>query len=112
MCIHLRCSSAASPGVGGALVFRTASGRPQERHNAARAIRAAGTRAELGGEKALSPHDLRHSCAALLLEAGTPAPRVAAIMRHADPRVTLTVYAGIADRQRAALRDDLEAAFS
>ena len=93
-------------------MFRTASGRPQERHNAARAIRAAGTRAELGGDKALSPHDLRHSCAALLLEAGTPAPRVAAIMRHADPRVTLTVYAGIADRQRAALRDDLEAAFS
>jgi len=68
--------------------------------------------AELGGEKPLSPHDLRHSCAALLLAAGTPAPRVAAIMRHADPRVTLTVYARIADRERAALRDDLEAAFS
>jgi integrase-like protein len=33
-----------APGVGGALVFRTASGRPQERHNAARAIRAAGAR--------------------------------------------------------------------
>lgn len=93
-------------------MFRTASGQPQERHNAGRAIRAAGAQAEVGGPKPLSPHDLRHSCAALLLEAGTSAPRVAAIMRHADPRVTLTVYAGIADRQRAALRDDLEAAFS
>jgi integrase len=100
------------PGVGAALVFRTASGRSQERHNAARAIRAAGVRAKIDGQKPLSPHDLRHSCAALLLEAGVPAPKVAAIMRHADPRVTLTIYAGITDKQRAALRGDLESAFS
>lgn len=100
------------PGVGTALVFTTASGRPQERHNAARAIRAAGARAKVAGTKPLSPHDLRHSCAALLLEAGVPDPQVAAIMRHADPRVTLTVYAGITNKRRAALRDDLDAAFS
>ena len=100
------------PGVGGLLVFRTASGEPQDRHNAGRAIRLAGARAKVAGTKPLSPHDLRHSCAALLLEAGVPDPQVAAIMRHADPRVTLTVYAGITTKRRAALRDDLEAAFS
>jgi integrase len=99
-----------SPGVGTALLFRTASGRAQGRHNAARAIRAAGERAGLDGEKPLSPHDLRHSCAALLLAAGVPATRVAAILRHADTRVTLTVYAGLVQTQRAELQSDIEAA--
>jgi len=100
------------PGVGDALVFRTATGRPQSRNNAGRAIRAAGSRAGLGGEKRLSPHDLRHSCAGLLLAAGVPVPEVAAIMRHADARVTMTVYAGLAQEQRAGLRGAMEAAFS
>jgi hypothetical protein len=31
-------------------------------------------------------------------------------MRHADARVTLTVYAGLVESQRVELRDDLEAA--
>jgi integrase len=60
----------------------------------------------------VSPHDLRHSCAGLLLAAGVPAPRVVAILRHADPRVTLMVYAGLVESQRVELRDDLEAALS
>jgi integrase len=97
-----------------ALVFVTASGRPQDRHNAARAIRAAGDAANLntGGGKKVAPHDLRHSCAALLLGAGVPAPKVAAILRHSDARVTLSFYAGIVENQRADLRADLEQAFS
>jgi hypothetical protein len=37
--------------------------------------------------------------------------RVARILRHADPRVTLTVYAGVAESQLASLGDDLQAAF-
>ncbi|HVC88807.1 MAG TPA: hypothetical protein VNC40_15470 [Gaiellaceae bacterium] len=51
-----------------------------------------------------------HSCAGLLLSAGIPVPKVAAILRHADARITLTVYAGVVESQRAELRDDLEAA--
>ena len=58
----------------------------------------------------ISPHDLRHSCAGLLLAAGVPAPNVAAILRHADPRITLMVYAGLVESQRAELKDDLELA--
>jgi integrase len=109
---ELRRHRASRPGVGEALVFRTASGRPHSRHNAGRAIRVAGDTAGLNadGAKKVSPHDLRHSCAGLLLAAGVPAPRVAAIMRHADPRVTLMVYAGLVESQRAELRDDLESA--
>ena len=100
------------PGVGGTLVFRTATGKPQDRHNAARAVRAAGDAAQLNppGLKKIAPHDLRHSCAGLLLAAGVPAPKVAAILRHADARITMHVYAGLVESQRAALRDDLELA--
>jgi integrase len=100
------------PGVGDVLAFRTSTGRPQDRHNAARAIRTAGDGAKLNppGAKRVAPHDLRHSCAGLLLAAGVPAPKVAAILRHADARVTLTVYAGLVESERAALRNDLERA--
>jgi len=33
-------------------------------------------------------------------------------MRHSDTRVTLSVYAGLVESQRAELRRDLEAALS
>jgi integrase len=110
---ELRKHRARYPGVGDALVFRTATGKPQDRHNVARAIRAAGYAASLNpmGTTKVAPHDLRHSCAGLLLAAGVPAPKVAAILRHADTRTTLTVYAGLVESERAALRDDLELAF-
>jgi len=37
-------------------------------------------------------HDLRHSCASLLLMAGASLASVQKIMRHADPRITAEVY--------------------
>jgi integrase len=109
---ELRAHRNRNPGVGDALVFSTVNGRPQDRHNVARAIRAAGDAAGLNpqGVKKVAPHDLRHSCAALLLAAGIPAPKVAAVLRHADARVTLMVYAGLVESQRSELRTDLEAA--
>ena len=63
-----------------------------------RAIYRAGDQAGLNtkGGKKVGCHDLRHSCAGLL--------------GHADARITLTVYAGLVESQRAELRDDLEAA--
>jgi integrase len=109
---ELRSHRVRHPGVGEALVFTTVSGRAHSRHNAGRAIRVAGDAAGLNpaGAKKVSPHDLRHSCAGLLLAAGVPAPKVAAILRHADARITMLVYAGLVESQRVELRDDLEAA--
>jgi integrase len=98
--------------VGETLVLRSADGRPRRRHAVANAVRVAGDRAKLNprGVKPVAPHDLRQSCARLLFAAGVPAPKVAAILRHASPRITLTVYAGLVESQRVELRDDLEAA--
>jgi len=95
-----------------ALVFQTANGTPHDRHNVARAIRAAGTAAKLNppGVKKVAPHDLRHSCAGLLLAAGVAPTKVSAILRHADSRITLAIYGGLVESQRAELRADLEAA--
>ena len=102
------------PGVGEALVFRTADGTPRRRHAVANAVRVAGGKAKLNpdGAKPVAPHDLRHSCAGLLFAAGVPVPKVAAILRHANPRVTLTVYAGLVESHRSELRGDLEAALA
>lgn len=96
-------------------MFPTCNGKPQHRKNVLRAIYLAGDRAKLnppkGSGKRVGCHDLRHSAAGLLLSAGVSPPKVAAILRHADARITMTVYAGLVESQRAELRDDLEAAF-
>jgi integrase len=63
-------------------------------------------------EGRVAPHDLRHSFAGLLFTAGISAPKVAAILRHASPRITLTVYAGLVESQRVDLKDDMQAAFA
>jgi hypothetical protein len=53
----------------------------------------------------------REQLAGLLLAAGVPAPRAAAVLRHANTRTLLTVYARLVESQRGDLRTDLEAAF-
>jgi integrase len=45
-------------------------------------------------------HDLRHTCAALAFEAGASVVEVAELMRHADPSITLTTYAGLTSEGR------------
>lgn len=95
-------------------VHRDALVFPHDRRNVLRAVYAAGDRAGLNPDvvSKVSCHDLRHSCAGLLFSAGVSAPKVAAILRHSDVRVTLTTYAGLVETDRADLRDDLEAALS
>ena len=44
-------------------------------------------------------HDLRHLHATLLLKAGVPVHVVAARLGHADPAITLRVYAHVLDDQ-------------
>ena len=47
----------------------------------------------------LSPHALRHTFASLLFEAGATVPYVMAQLGHADPRVTLGIYAHVLRRR-------------
>ncbi len=93
--------------VGGDLVFRRGLGGPLfpdsmtqlmrrliREHNAPR-----------DGEPPAMPlrpirlHDLRHTHATLLLEAGVPVHVVSARLGHADPSITLKVYAHVLDTQ-------------
>ena len=85
-----------------ALIFITVRGKPQSRRNALRAVHIAGDNAKLNGE-GLEPvglHDLRHSLVAIAFELGLSAPEVAVLARHANPSVTLAIYAGLAGNGR------------
>ncbi|MBQ3803063.1 MAG: site-specific integrase [Oscillospiraceae bacterium] len=48
----------------------------------------------------VSPHDLRHSAAALALEAGTNLKAIQELLGHADPETTMKYYAGITEEAK------------
>ena len=48
----------------------------------------------------VSPHDLRHSAAALALEAGTNLKAIQELLGHADPETTMKYYAGITEESK------------
>ena len=85
-----------------ALVFTTANGKPQGRRNALRALHVAGDAAGLNGDgvQPVGLHDLRHSLVAIAFERDLTLPEVAMLARHANPRVTATVYAGLTTEGR------------
>jgi integrase len=72
------------------LVFTTPSGQPLHGGKVARALRG---ECERLGVRHLTPHQLRHLHASLLLAEGLPVPAVAARLGHANPNVTMAVYA-------------------
>ncbi len=96
-----------------ALVFTSSRGRPHGRRNVLGAVYAAGDVAGLNGEgrERVGVHDLRHSFVAVALAGGLTLPETAALARHANPRVTATVYAGLTDAARAGLGAKLASAF-
>lgn len=96
-----------------ALVFTTSRGRPHGARNVLRAVYAAGDAAGLNGDgrERVGVHDLRHSFVAVALAAGLTLPEAAALARHANPRVTAAVYAGLTDTARAGLGAKLASAF-
>jgi integrase len=96
-----------------ALVFTTSGGRPHGRRNVLRAVYAAGDAAGLNrdGLERVGVHDLRHSFVAVALAAGLTLPEAAALARHANPRVTATVYAGLTEQSREQLGAKLAEAF-
>ncbi len=106
-------------------VFASATGRPLNRRNlcgsppegktAGRGLGAALVEAGVPGEgkHKVRFHDLRHTFASLLVAQGADIVFVSRQMGHANPSITLSVYAHLFDGARHAdrTRDALEAGF-
>jgi integrase len=92
-----------------ALVFSTTRGRAQSRRNTLRAVQRAGDKVGLNGNgrETVGLHDLRHSFVAIALANGVTLPEAAMLARHANPRVTLAIYAGVTDDARTVTVDKL-----
>jgi integrase len=97
-------------------VFASLAGGPLHYRNVVRrgldkAVETAGL-AE-GGKPKLRWHDLRHTAASLLISEGLNVAFVSRQLGHADPSITLKVYARLFDAAEHAQRasDALEASF-
>jgi integrase len=97
-----------------ALIFQTASGKPVARRNVTRAIGSASRRAGLvkDGQELVGAHDLRHSLAGCAFALSLSPVEVSKMLRHANPQVTMTVYAGLAESAALAAGDKLAAALN
>jgi integrase len=91
------------------LVFPTRQGRPQNSNNVlSRTLRGAIERANEWLAKKRLPliperlktHELRHTFASLLFEAGATVPYVMDQLGHSDPKVTLSIYTHVLERKR------------
>jgi integrase len=94
---------------GDALVFVTARGRPQSARNVLRAVHLAGDAAGLNlhGRERIGPHDLRHTLIGLAFEHELTLPEASVLARHANPRVTAQVYAGLSEKARERVSEKL-----
>jgi integrase len=52
-------------------------------------------------------HDLRHTLIALAFERGLTLPEASILARHANPRVTAQVYAGLSEKARERVAEKL-----
>jgi len=66
-----------------------------------RAVHRAGDRAGLNDSRErVGLHDLRHTLIGLAFEHGLTLPEASVLARHANPRVTAQVYAGLPEKTR------------
>jgi integrase len=63
------------------------------------------------GVQAITPHDLRHTCASLAVSAGVNVLALARMLGHKDPSVTLRVYADLFDEDLDAVAATLHARY-
>jgi integrase len=114
---ELAAHKAVSPSGPGALVFRTANGRPRNRDNVRERVLAPVVRnanellAERGQPplpEGLSAHKLRHTFASLLAACGEDPAYVMHQLGHTDPRFTLRVYTHVMSRREGG-RERLQA---
>jgi integrase len=82
--------------------------------NVRRAIQQASRRAGLlrDGQELVGAHDLRHSLAGCAFALGLSPVEVSKMLRHANPQVTMTVHAGMAEGATLAAGDKLAAALN
>jgi integrase len=66
--------------------------------------------ARAAGLEDLSPHDLRHTAASLLVASGANVKAVQRMLGHASAAMTLDVYSGLFDDDLGALADRMDAA--
>lgn len=80
-------------------MFQTSRGKSPGRRNALRALQNAAVKAGLvnDDQEPVGLLDLRHSLAANSFALGLTDVEVARLLRHANPRVTLTVYADLVE---------------
>lgn len=69
-------------------LIATANGKPMDRHAIWRLLRSLAATALPHLARSLHPHDLRHACATLALDAGAELRDVQDLLGHADPRTT------------------------
>jgi integrase len=96
----------------GGLVFQSAKGKPLSRRVVLRGVNKASVDTGLvaEGQEKVGVHDFRHSLAANAFALGLAPTEVARLLRHANPGVTLAVYAGISDEAATARGGELAAA--
>ena len=100
---------------GKALNWRNLGGSPPKGKSAGRGLGAALAKAGIPGDgkQRVRFHDLRHTFASLLIAQGANIVFVSRQMGHANPSITLAIYAHLFDGARHAdqTRDALEAGF-
>ena len=94
-------------GVTVSLVFTDEAGRPMPGHRLNDALERIATAAGVGH---VNPHRFRHSAASLMIAEGMDLAAVGAVLGHASPAMTMSVYAHAIERTKAAATDSIAAA--
>lgn len=93
-----------------AVVFASSEGTPLRRGNWNR--RQWRPALETAGIEYLTPHELRHTCASLLIQRGANPKQVQAYLGHSSIQVTMDRYGHLFPSDMEALADRLDAAFA